>query len=468
MGATPKQSPPSLILPRSREIGREGVGAAYAQHLLNSLAVSPAHPLNLPDEHPALTWARSGLMTLTGLPPGSQSGAGSGEPQMCPVPIAACADGALAALATLAPTNPFGSLRGSQLLTERAAIAGHVRAGRASPGGSCRLLDTADGVIALNLAREDDWVLLPAWLECEVQPDWDSVTRAVRYKPASELVERGRELGLAVAVDEMPSTVGKGWFFTNLSFPRKRKSSQESVFPLDPRFCGDDKKPFAVDLSSLWAGPLCSHLLQHMGAEVIKVESTQRPDGARLGPPEFFNLLNAGKRSVTLDFSTVQGREELRSLIAGADIVIEGSRPRGLRQLGLQAEELIEQNPSLTWVSLSGYGRGLPQENWIAYGDDAAVAAGLSHVQYQATGEYMIVGDAIADPLTGLHAALAAWSSYLTGGGRLISLALHDVVSHCIRFDLPDSTAAIRARQQEWTALAGNEISALSFPPARE
>jgi hypothetical protein len=443
MGAAPSRNP-QLASPAV------GTARAYAKALLNSLGAVSTRPLELIDEHPALSWARSGLMALTG--------PRDGEPQMCPVPLAACADAALAALASLAPTNVFNDLRGSQLLAERAAIAGHMRAGRASPGGSCRLLETADGGIALNLARDDDWALLPAWLECEVAADWESVTRIVQVRSAQELVQRGRLLGLAVAADETPHGVAAPWFSICSSSPRRRGSSETSAFMLDSRFRGNDKKPLVVDLSSLWAGPLCSHLLQRMGADVIKVESTQRPDGARQGPLEFFELLNAGKRNVVLDFSTAQGREQLRALIARADIIIEGSRPRALRQLGIHAEELLVQNPGLSWITISGYGRG-EAENWIAYGDDAAVAAGLSSIQYQATGHRMIVGDAIADPLTGLHAALAAWASWLGGGGRLVSLELRDVVNHCIQFDLPGSTEALRRRQQEWIALAQSEVA---------
>ena len=91
----------------------------------------------------------------------------------------------------------------------------------------------------------------------------------------------------------------------------------------------------------MWAGPLCSHLLQKAGADIIKIESAQRPDGARRGPPAFFQLLNTGKRNLTLDFSSAADLVQLRQLILKADIVIEGSRPRGLRQLGVHAEELI-------------------------------------------------------------------------------------------------------------------------------
>jgi crotonobetainyl-CoA:carnitine CoA-transferase CaiB-like acyl-CoA transferase len=417
-----------------------GIASAYARHLLDSLAASFAvhslRPVALADEHPALTWAESGLMALTGAP--------YGEPQMCPVPLAACADGALAALSSFAPEPVFGELRGSGLLAERAAIAGHQRAGRVSPGGSCRLLDTADGVIALNLAREDDWSVLSAWLETEVSANWEAVAAAVRARQSDGLVERGRLLGLAVALSATPVPVIQPWQITGDGIPRRLQdtSSRATKHPA--------LKPLVIDLSSLWAGPLCSHLLQAMGADVVKVESLQRPDGARRGPPAFFDLLNAGKPSVALDFSSAQGREQLQALLRAADIVIEGSRPRALRQLGIQAEALVEEKPGLSWIALSGYGRGAAQEDWIAFGDDAAVAAGLSQLQYQASDQHLIVGDAIADPLTGLHAALVAWASHASGGGRLISLSLRDVVGHCIGFDLPESPAALRARQADW------------------
>jgi crotonobetainyl-CoA:carnitine CoA-transferase CaiB-like acyl-CoA transferase len=204
-----------------------------------------------------------------------------------------------------------------------------------------------------------------------------------------------------------------------------------------------------VDLSSLWAGPLCTHLLQQLGARVVKVESAGRPDGARLGHPDFYNLLNAGKASVALDFTSEEGRAQLRALCARADIVIEASRPRALRQLGVHAEDLIDANPHLTWISVSGYGRSEPMGNWVGFGDDAAIAAGLGLRFAQCHGKPVFCGDAIADPLTGLHAALAAWHSYRSGGGRLIALALRDVVAHCLAFDAAPP-AILRERAAEW------------------
>ena len=410
-------------------------------------------------------------MALTGRP--------DGEPQMCPVPLASCADGALAALACLAPARAFEGLRGSQLLGERAAIAGYSRRGSVSPGGSCRLLPSAEGWIALNLVRPEDWALIPAWLEMpgditwtpNPAANWSIVQRAVQDKPAQELVERGCLMGLAVAFQSgsIPPCGGElGWGVFRkipLPLPPPAEPAPDSIrggggkSPLDG-------SPVVVDLSSLWAGPLCSHLLQMLGAQVIKVESVQRPDGARRGPAAFFDLLNAGKLSVALDPGTKQGRDQLHALLRKADIVIEASRPRALRQLGIDADTMVLENPGLTWISITGYGRSEPQENWVAYGDDAGVAAGLSQLLFDASDQPLICGDAIADPLTGLHAALAAWAGFQRGGGGLISLPLREVVAHCIAFDLPATAGAMRDRCEDWTKLALDQGGA-QLPIAR-
>jgi hypothetical protein len=302
--------------------------------------------------------------------------------------------------------------------------------------------------------------LLPAWLEApgdiawssDPAANWHLVLRAVQDKTAQELVERGRMLGLAVCASESGVSAPARWFYPiGRDTPSRRR--------------GDT--PLVIDLSSLWAGPLCSHLLQQLGARVIKVESVQRPDGARRGPAAFFNLLNAGKYSVALDPATKRGREQLQALLRKADIVIEGSRPRALRQMGIDADAIVLENPGLTWISITGYGRGEPQENWIAYGDDAGVAAGLSQLLFEASEQLLICGDAIADPLTGLHAALAAWAGYQKGGSGLISLSLRDVVAHCMAFDLPATPEAIRERYRDWAEVADQQGGA-RMPSARK
>ena len=116
---------------------------------------------------------------------------------------------------------------------------------------------------------------------------------------------------------------------------RRRRSWRGRWRPAHPgpRVAG----ALVVDLSSLWAGPLCAQLLTAAGARTVKVESTSRPDGARRGPAPFYDLLHAGQDSVALDFRDHRDVDRLRTLLAAADIVIEASRPRALAQLGIDA-----------------------------------------------------------------------------------------------------------------------------------
>ena len=408
--------------------------------------VAPAGP----SVHPALRWAECGAMALTGHR--------DGPPLMCPVPLASCADGAVLALAAIAG-SPDGVLpRGGELLTERAALGGLRRNGRIAPGGACRLLDCADGRIALTLARAHDWAALPAFLgEQWHGPDhgatedgWQAVTKAVAAMPVDELVERGRLLSLAVAADRLPARPAPGWFAIDCEQPAARRSR--------------NSRPLVVDLSSLWAGPLCTHLLHLLGARVVKVESSTRRDGARAGNEAFFDLLNRGKASLTLDLDTMSGRDRLRRLLAQADIVVEASRPRALEQLGIDAAEFCATGRALTWISLTGHGRAAPEGDWIAFGDDAGVAAGLATVMRHAAGEPVFCGDAIADPMAGMHAALVAWWSHRSGGARRISLSLAGVVGHCVESSGSLEPVALRERQARWNAVlraAGSTV----YPP---
>lgn len=412
----------------------ESTATRYAELLLRSLGVVRPAAITAPGEHPAIAWARSGLMWLTG--------PADGPPQMCPAPLAACAEGALAALWAVAGSQPALAPGAASLLGERAATAGLSRRGTISAGGGCRLLPTADGWIAASLVREDDWLLVPAWLEESPGAwNWARLATTVQCRRTEALVERARLLGLAVTPMNAPASSTPSWL--RLEHGRSWEGDSRS----------QGRAPVVIDLTALWAGPLCAHLLQLCGAHVIKVESRQRPDGARRGPGVFFNLLNAGKASVALDFDSTRDRDALRRLCASADIVLEASRPRALRQLGLQAEALIDENPRLTWVSLTGYGRAEPQAAWVAYGDDAGVAGGLSALLHEVSGTPLFCGDAIADPLTGLHAAVAALQSQRSGGGRLVSLTLRDVVAHCVGFETPRDGRALRRRRDEWLAL---------------
>ncbi|HEY8494961.1 MAG TPA: CoA transferase, partial [Myxococcota bacterium] len=171
------------------------------------------------------------------------------------------------------------------------------------------------------------------------------------------------------------------------------------------------------------------HLLGLAGARVVKVESIGRPDGARRGPRAFFDLLHAGHASVALDFARAEDRCALRALVAAADVVIESARPRALRQLGIEAEEIVATRPGVTWVAISGYGRAAPGADWVAFGDDAAAAGGLWALAGAGLDGPLACADAIADPLAGLHAAAAALAAHQEGGGVLLDVALATVAA---------------------------------------
>ena len=166
-------------------------------------------------------------------------------------------------------------------------------------------------------------------------------------------------------------------------------------------------------------------------ARVVKLESTARPDGARLGPARFFDLLDAGKASVALDLASPLGRDRLVRLMEGADVVVEASRPRALRQLGIDAEAMLATLPGLVWVSITGYGREEPEANWVAFGDDAAVAAGLAVAAGDARAP-VFCADAIADPLAGLAAAVETLRALERGGGCLVDVSLTGVARQAL------------------------------------
>lgn len=394
-----------------------------------------------------LRWAASGAMALTG--------AASAPPRLAPGGVVTRADALLAALRAAAPDPARLPRDAGALLGERAALAGLRRNGRIAAGGRARLLCAADGWIAVQLARPDDVALLPAWLEVDPArfegDPWPALAAAVRDRAAVPLVARARWMGLpAAAAGGGSAEGGAPGMDAKPPLAEARRAgdappSAAEARPADgapPRVeappalrvtqAGTPRRRHAgpwrvLDLSSLWAGPLATHLLAGLGARVAKVESTARPDGARRGPAAFFDLLQAGKESVALDFRAPAGREQLRRLVAWADLVVESARPRALAQLGLDAEALLAEHPGLSWLSITGYGRPEPGGGWVAFGDDAAVAGGL--VARDDDGAPLFCGDAIADPLAGLHAAWAALGALRAGGGRLLDVSLAGVAA---------------------------------------
>lgn len=407
----------------------------------------------------AIEWACSGAMMLTGSP--------DAPPEFANGALASAARGAGLALETLAPGSGLAAIDAPALLGERAAIDGLARRGNISVGGSARLLATSRGGLVLNLPREEDWQLIPAWVETARRElassrDWNLLARLVADRDRVELVDRGRIMGLAIAPVAPPS----------MSSPLPGPTTTPNNHPLlDLRQATEAKAPGSrlrekrlLDLSSLWAGPLATSLLAMAGIEVLKIESPTRPDGARHGSRGFFDLMNGNKQGCALDLREPADRSIFEQLLESADIVVESARPRALQQLGFDASSWVSDRPGRIWASITGYGRA---REWIAFGDDAAVAAGLAWAPGVSASSPRFCGDAIADPLAGLHAAVAILALLEKGRGGLLDLSLVDIAAYAAAIENDGLVLPIEVESKRWCVIEDAERIPIEKPRAR-
>ena len=277
-----------------------------------------------------------------------------------------------------------------------------------SPNGACRLIQAADGWIAVNLARSEDADLVPAWLMARVGGEpWSAIRRVARGRPWRELVGAGRELGLPVA--GVGEVIGGGI-----------KPPIHSLGTRDPTL--GQRRLRVLDLSALWAGPLCGAVFAEMGAQVVRVNSLRRPDPSEESTPEFFRKLNSLKSRLDLDLGHPADQALLRAEVLNADVLITAARPHALARLGLDPATVFADQPYLTWVAVTGYGWDGEAGGQVAFGDDAAAAGGL--VRWTDGGAPRFLGDALADPITGLAAAVGALRAVQAGGGVMVDAAL--------------------------------------------
>lgn len=377
-----------------------------------------------------IDWAESGVVALTGHADGS--------PIVPPGRAATVARGLTSRIRRL--TGGRVDLDGAQLLAERAGHTGHARRGRISVGGSCRLLPTADGWAAVSCVRPVDPLLLGALAEAELPADpWPPVAAWLREHTGDELAERAELLGAPAAPVRRA-----------LAGPCRPAHTPRPVEGL-----------LVVDFSALWAGPLCAHLLGLAGANIVKVETPARPDGARRGNPHFYRLLHGGHRSVVLDPATRAGREAVAGLVARADIVIEASRPRALAGFGLDAHAAVAAGT--TWISITAAGRSSGR---VGFGDDVAAGSGL--VALDAHGAPVFCGDAIADPLTGITAAALALTAPADSSGVLWEIAMTDVVAATLNGAPARPARAARRDGDRWVVDAGCRPVSVGEPRRRE
>ncbi|MER9546051.1 CoA transferase [Mesorhizobium sp. M0437] len=198
-----------------------------------------------------------------------------------------------------------------------------------------------------------------------------------------------------------------------------------------------------IELARILAGPWAGQLLADLGADVIKVESPDGGDHTRKwGPPfvighdgenlsaAYYHSCNRGKRSIAIDFSTPEGAETVRRLVATSDVLIENFKVGGLKKYGLDYDSLKKINPRLIYCSITGFGQSGPYAPRAGYDFIIQGMAGMMSITGEAGREPQKAGVAISDVFTGLYSVIAIQAALRhaekTGEGQHIDMALYD------------------------------------------
>ncbi len=190
-----------------------------------------------------------------------------------------------------------------------------------------------------------------------------------------------------------------------------------------------------LDFSQLLPGPYCSRILADYGAEVIKIERLSGGDWLRYVPPLdpdgeglLFRALNRGKKSLTLNLKSDQGRAILLQLVETADVLLEGFRPGVMERLGLGYERLAQVNPGLVYCALTGYGPDGPYRERAGHDLNYIGLAGLLDLTGPRDGPPVLPGTLVADLAGALWAAIGILLALLarqgTGRGQRVDGSL--------------------------------------------
>ena len=198
-----------------------------------------------------------------------------------------------------------------------------------------------------------------------------------------------------------------------------------------------------VDFTAFWAGPAATHSLAAFGADVIKIESIQRPDGIRYSGGMrkdvddwweygwLFHAMNTNKSSVTLDLQSQDGIRLVKELVRQADVVVENFSPRVMEQFGLDADTLLGCNPRLTVMRMPAFGLTGPWRDRVGFAPTMEQIAGLAWVTGLPDGP-PIAPRGACDPLAGAHAAFAVLAALefteRTGHGQLVEVPMIETV----------------------------------------
>jgi crotonobetainyl-CoA:carnitine CoA-transferase CaiB-like acyl-CoA transferase len=336
----------------------------------------------------------------------------------------------------------------------------------------------ADGWVGINCLTGQHWLDvcamlgLPEFAEQQIAIMLGGPERAEFYARAepllaeqtvAEIVELSQALRIPAApvndgatVLECPQYAKRGFFVgggaAGWSFQRPGNAfrfTKSAVAQPDPAPRQRvDELPFAdlkvLDLSTFWAGAYLTCYLGAFGADIVKIESIQRPDGFRYSgafPFEgddwyerspLWQATNLNKRDLTLDLTSRRGLEIARRLAAQADVVVENFSPRVVEQFGLDYESLVALKPDVIMVRMPGFGLRGPWRDYVGWALNFEQTAGMSAVTGYADGP-PCNPQGPADPVVGVHAGVALLAALehrrRTGEGQLIEVAQIEVAA---------------------------------------
>ena len=198
-----------------------------------------------------------------------------------------------------------------------------------------------------------------------------------------------------------------------------------------------------ADMTSVIFGPYCTATLAAMGAEVIKVEPAGGDEVRRVGRPAVTRgmgpahmTLNAGKRSVTWNLKTAEGRALMRRLLARSDVLLHNLRPEAAERAGLGYEAVKALRPDIVYVHCTGFATGGPYAGRAAYDDIIQAASGAASLLPRADGDPAprYLPTAMADKVAGLHATYAVLAALLhrarTGEGQAVEVPMFESFTH--------------------------------------
>jgi formyl-CoA transferase len=198
-----------------------------------------------------------------------------------------------------------------------------------------------------------------------------------------------------------------------------------------------------IDLTQFEAGTSITETLAWLGAEVIKVENPVGGEQGRNASTDYkdvdsyyFMVLNANKKSVTLNLKSARGKELLRDLIRKADVFAENFAPGVIERLGFSYDEVAALNPRIIYATVKGFGKGSAYEKHLAFDMIAQASGGVMSITGEAGGRPIKPGVTLGDTGTGLHACIgvlaALYQRTVTGVGQKVEVAMQDaMVNYC-------------------------------------